>query len=162
MLVAVISDTHSKHIQVEKALAILEREAVQAVLHCGDICDEETVRLFARWPTHFVLGNNDFDQAGIGWACRETGATLHGRLAEFQLAGKRLAITHGDDLSLLRKAIHGGTFDFVFHGHTHQARWNHQGRTLVFNPGALHRARPKTFGLVDLASGQFRLVELPD
>jgi predicted phosphodiesterase len=50
--------------------------------------------------------------------------------------------------------------DYVFHGHTHVAEERKSGRTRVINPGALHRARPKTFAILDLASGALESVEV--
>jgi predicted phosphodiesterase len=50
----------------------------------------------------------------------------------------------------LRETIAGGQYDLVCHGHTHVARQETVGRTLVVNPGALYRANPHRFALVDL------------
>ena len=57
-----------------------------------------------------------------------------------------------DDHRLLRDLENSGHFDFIFHGHTHQAADRRVGKTRIINPGALHRARPKTFVVLDLAS----------
>jgi predicted phosphodiesterase len=46
----------------------------------------------------------------------------------------------------------------VFYGHTHQAAEHRTGKTRVINPGALHRARPKTFVVLDLATGEVESV----
>ena len=47
-------------------------------------------------------------------------------------------------------------------GLLHQVRDDRVGRTRVINPGALHRARPKTFAVLDLASGEIETVIVPE
>jgi predicted phosphodiesterase len=64
----------------------------------------------------------------------------------------KLAFTHGDDKPLMRDVERSGYYDFLFYGHTHQAEEHRSGLTRVINPGALHRARSKTFAVLDLHS----------
>ena len=45
MLIAVISDTHSRTASVQTALQIMAERNVDLILHCGDIQDGATVRL---------------------------------------------------------------------------------------------------------------------
>jgi putative phosphoesterase len=153
MLIAVLSDTHSRIATIERAISLLRGRGVQTVLHCGDIEDATAVEPFAGLDAHFVLGNCDGDKAGIRKAIAKTGLTLHEPFGDLELAGTRLAFLHGDDGRLLRDLENSGHFDYLFHGHTHQAGERKSGTTRVINPGALHRARPKTFLLLDLATG---------
>ena len=74
------------------------------------------------------------------------------------LEGKKIAFLHGDDQRLLHDVEHSGHFDYLFYGHTHQAAERRTGPTRVINPGALHRARPKTMVLLDLATGALESV----
>ena len=60
----------------------------------------------------------------------------------------RTATTSG----LLHDLEVSGAFDFLFYGHTHKAEEHRTGPTRVINPGALHRANPKTFVVLDLAT----------
>lgn len=152
MKIAIVSDTHSRTATVETALALIATHDVELILHCGDIEDPETVLLFPR-NTHFVFGNCDMDHAGIEAAIDQIGAALHQPFGNLELAGTALAFLHGDDKRLLHDLEQADAFDFLFHGHTHQAQEHRTGRTRVINPGALHRARPKSFVILDLASG---------
>ncbi len=153
MKIAILSDTHSRYQTVEKALALLQERNINTVIHCGDLEDAETVWLFQGFTTHFVFGNCDTERAAIQQAVHGIGETLHGAWGHLELDGVKLAFTHGDDKVLLHDLERSGQFDFVFYGHTHQAAEHRTGRTRVLNPGALHRARPKTFVVLDLASG---------
>jgi len=159
MKIAVVSDTHSHAVTVQTALRIVASHDVELIVHCGDIEDAETVPLFPR-NTHFVFGNCDMDRAGIQAAVDAIGATLHQPFGNLELDGKAIAFLHGDDKRLLQDLERSGGFDFVFHGHTHQAREHRRGRTRVINPGALFRARPKTFVILDLKSGDVESVSV--
>src|SRR5437016_5846567 len=77
MLLAIISDTHSRTVSVESALQIMAERGVETILHCGDIQDGDTVRLFPA-HTHFVFGNCDHGRKEIERAVADIGATLHG------------------------------------------------------------------------------------
>jgi putative phosphoesterase len=152
MRIAIISDTHSRTVSVQAALAIMAERAVELIVHCGDICDGDTVRLFPA-HVHFVFGNCDYDRAAIEAAVADIGATLHGAWGQLEVAGRALAFTHGDDPHLLQELENADTFDFLFHGHTHVAREHRTGKTRIINPGALQRVAKRTFVLLDLPSG---------
>ena len=152
MLIAIISDTHGRIASVHNALRIMAERDVDLIVHCGDICDGETVRLFPA-HTHFVFGNCDYDRAEIQRAVADIGATLHGAWGQLELAGQALAFTHGDDRHLLDNLEQADAFDFLFHGHTHIAKEHRTGKTRVINPGALQRVAVRTFLVLDLPSG---------
>ena len=152
MLIAVISDTHSRTVSVQNAVQIMAERGVELIVHCGDICDGDTVRLFPA-HTHFVFGNCDYARGEIERAVADSGATLHGAWGQLALAGKTMAFVHGDDRQLLHELEHADSFDFLFHGHTHFAKEHRTGKTRVINPGALQRVAVRTFLLLDLPSG---------
>jgi putative phosphoesterase len=129
---------------------MLETFGVAAVIHCGDIGSTEVVRLFGGWPTHFVFGNVDADVVGLDAAIRAAGQTSHGLFGTLDLGGRKIAFLHGHEATRLRNAIDGDQWDLVCYGHTHVAETHRQGRTLVLNPGAIHRARPHSLAIVDL------------
>jgi uncharacterized protein len=158
MRIGILSDTHSRYQTVEAALALLQNRRVNYVLHCGDIEDSETVWLFQGFTAHFVFGNCDYERASLRQAVYGIGATLHEPFGSVELGGVRIAFLHGDDKRLLREVENGGRYDYLFYGHTHQAEEHRTGPTRVINPGALHRARPKTLVVLDPASGELESV----
>jgi putative phosphoesterase len=131
---------------------------VSCILHCGDIEDATTVRLFEGIPTHFVLGNCDTDRDELRRAIQQTGATLQEPFGHVELEGRKIAWMHGDDHRLLQDVERSDQFDFLFYGHTHHSKQHRVGRTLVVNPGALHRARVKTFAVLDLETATLETV----
>jgi uncharacterized protein len=159
MKIAILSDTHSRYHTVEKVVALLQQRNVNFVIHCGDIEDADTVWLFHGFTAHFVLGNCDVTQPlSIQQAVYGIGGELHRPYGRLELVGVQLAFLHGDDKHLMNEVEQSGEFDFLFYGHTHRAEEHRTGPTRVINPGALHRANPKTFLLLDLPGGEVETV----
>jgi putative phosphoesterase len=158
MQIAILSDTHSRYATVEKALALLQARKVNVVLHCGDIEDADTVWLFQGFTAHFVFGNCDTERHGLRQAVHGIGERVYDGYGFVELEGVKMAFTHGDDQRLLHDLEASGAFDFLFYGHTHRAEEHRAGPTRVINPGALHRANPKTFVVLDLATREVESV----
>lgn len=150
MRLGVVSDTHGRVENTREAVRMLDSLQVEHVLHCGDIGSVEVVELFAQWPTDFVVGNCDYHPERLATAITETDHTYHGAFGELQLAGRRVALLHGDDEGRLREATNSDQWDLVCYGHTHVASITRRGRTLIVNPGALHRATPHSLAVVNL------------
>ena len=159
MRIGILSDSHGRYETVEKALKILEEKGVELILHCGDIDDADTVWLFPS-NTHFVFGNCDSERTSLRQAIHGIGATLHEPFGKLDLAGNRIAFIHGDDKKLFEKLENSGQYDYLFYGHSHVASEHRTGPTRIINPGALHRARPKTFAVLDLESGDMASISL--
>jgi putative phosphoesterase len=151
MRLGIVSDTHGHVLYATEAVHMLEEFEVDTVLHCGDVGSAEIVRLFAKWPAHFVLGNVDHGPA-IRAAAAQCGARFHGAFGDLTLAGVRIALLHGDDTRRLAETAAGGEYAMVCHGHTHVAGRKFAGSTVVLNPGALFRATPHTLAIVELPS----------
>lgn len=162
MRLGVLSDTHDRTDTTRAALRLLEAEGVGLLLHCGDITLPETVEAFRDAPTcHFVFGNNDKLRDELRQAIAHAGGSLHEPFGHLTLGGIEIGWLHSDDDRLFR-SLQEDVFAFLFYGHTHKA-WEHRrGSCRVINPGALHRARPKTCGVLDTETGEWRLLEVTD
>jgi uncharacterized protein len=150
MIIGIVSDTHGHVEYTRQAVRKLESCDVELVIHCGDIGSAEIVRLFQPWPAHFVLGNVDSPPGVLRDAIVAAAQTFHNRFGTLELAGRRIAFLHGDDMPRLRETIEGGQYDLVCYGHTHQAEQHPHGKTLVVNPGALFRAQPHSIAVARL------------
>ena len=150
MLIGVVSDTHGRAESAIRAVRVLESFAPAAVLHCGDIGSQKVVEVFALWPTHYVLGNTDDESLPLAEAVVAAGGAWHDRFGDLVLAGRRIALLHGDDSRRLAQSIDSQNYDLVCSGHTHVPESRRHGKKLVLNPGALHRARDYTIAVVDL------------
>ena len=69
--------------------------------------------------------------------------------ADLTLDGKTFAVMHGDSANLKKKVLADQAHDYLLQGHTHVYADETVGRTRIINPGALHRAYPKTAALLD-------------
>ena len=148
--IGIISDTHGQVEYTRGAIRLLESLEPELLIHCGDIGTAEIVRMLSAWPTHYVFGNVDHSTQSLRQAMQAAGATCHERFGKLELESARIAFLHGDDWELLDHTIASGDWDLVCHGHTHRRREERCGKTLVLNPGAIYRANPHSFAIVDL------------
>jgi putative phosphoesterase len=153
MRIGIVSDTHSRIATAVRAVSLIRVRGVTTVLHCGDIDDGSGVEPFEGLDAHFVFGNCDAERGALRRTIARAGLKLHEPFGDLELDGVRLAFLHGDDGQLFRDVENSGYFDYLFYGHTHQAKEHRTGKTRVINPGALSRATPKTFLVLDLATG---------
>ena len=115
MKIGVLSDTHDEVQRVARALEVLRGAGAMMLLHCGDITSPATVRAFAGWTTHFVLGNCDWDEAGLAAAMEAVGATNHGSWGHLEVERVSLAFLHGDDAAPLAFQPYFWTEQFGIH-----------------------------------------------
>lgn len=166
MKIGILSDTHGDHVRTGKAMRQLLQRGVAAICHCGDIGAERVLTEMASacqptaTPVHAVLGNVDLFEGDISGFPLGAGVQVWGRVAKLELAGKSIAIIHGDDDRLLRETLSRQTFDYVLTGHTHQPADERTGRTRLINPGAVYRARPPTVAVLDLSTDELELITL--
>ncbi len=154
MRLGVVSDTHGEMRFARPAVDLLETLNVDLVIHCGDIGDESIIRLFDRWPAHFVFGNVDGNAQRLRTAIEAAGQTCHEMFGSLVCEGKKIAFLHSHDTQRFRETIDSGEWDLVCYGHTHIAEQHLVGKTLVLNPGAIYRANPHSIATVELPSLQ--------
>ncbi|QWT17571.1 metallophosphoesterase [Collinsella sp. zg1085] len=145
--VVVLSDTHGR--LSERLLQVLD--GADLLVHAGDITSEsdwETLRALA--PIHGVLGNNDWYY--------DYGPEL-GRLAQFEFKGVTFAVAHyEEDLPI-------GQADVCICGHTHVARVERRGESLLINPGSAsypRGMRGATVAEIQVKDGIVASVEIVD
>jgi putative phosphoesterase len=159
MQLGILSDTHDKVERTKVAVDVLVGLGAEILIHCGDITSPEVVYQLASLRSYFVFGNCDFELDVLRQAIAAIGGTCLGRGGLIELAGHRLAVTHGDsDRELSRLAAERP--EYLFSGHTHQALDVRRGPTRFINPGALHRAATWTVALLDCSSGQLRVLPI--
>lgn len=149
MIVGILSDTHGRAMAAREGLKVLHANGAEFFIHCGDVGDN-VLELLPSEKSAFVFGNNDYDHAGLKRIAEIVAVRCLGAFGELELAGKRLAVTHGDDARILREIRAGNRFDYLMTGHTHVADDHREGTLRCINPGALHRAFRKTVATLDL------------
>ena len=81
------------------------------------------------------------------------------RTAAIELGGKRFAIFHGHERGF-ENAPYTLDVDYILHGHSHVARDETLNGIRIINPGALHRARPKSFATLETSTDELLFYEL--
>lgn len=160
MLLGVVSDTHGHVEETRDAVRMLSAMEVDEVIHCGDIGSVPIIEMFSDWPTHFVLGNVDSNGDELREAIEAAGQTFHNRYGSIEREGRKIAFLHGDDDFRLSTALASGDWDLVCSGHTHQRSEQQHGKTIALNPGAIHRANPRSIAMVDLPSLEINSITL--
>lgn len=145
-----------------QAMDILSAQKPEMFIHCGDICEPEMLEGLAGLPNIVVFGNNDWDRQGLLRYAEPLGIKFHHPHADVTLDGKRLAVLHGDDVRLFNRLIESQEYDYLLYGHTHIRADKLVGKTRLINPGALHRARPRTVATLDTATGTVRSFALSE
>lgn len=152
MRVGVVADTHCPEFLDELPPALFERlRGVDLILHAGDVGGPGTLqRLRELAPVEAVRGDHD------------AAFTELPPSRELELAGRRVAVIHGNRSRLLEEPV---TFlntialglwfptpglkralrrrfpraDVIVYGHTHEARAEFIDGALLFNPGAVYQ-----------------------
>ncbi len=142
-----ISDTHG----LLRPSVFQRFEGVLRILHAGDVGSEYVLtELEAIAPVTAVYGNTD------GWELRRRLPEI----ARIEEAGRQLVVLHGHvpgSPTPQKLAAAHPEADIVVYGHTHQARIERIGRTLVVNPGAAGPARFRhkpSVAVLTLAEGE--------
>jgi putative phosphoesterase len=151
MKIGILSDTHDQLERTSEAVSALIRAGAELLIHCGDITEPAIVLECAGLPTTYVFGNNDHDHdklrrtiLGVGGVCLGKGGTI-------ELEGRTIAVTHGDSNREISRLADANP-DYFLSGHTHCADDERRGSTRWINPGALHRAKPWSVAVLDLAT----------
>ena len=150
MLIGILADSHGRFKATKAAVDLLRSRGSDFLVHCGDVGDEDIFDLLAGGapPAAFVWGNNDFDRERLARYARELGIACLDTFGRLELGGKRVAVTHGDHLNLMRQVTDDASADYLLVGHTHVMVDRRVNGVRVINPGALHRSAVKSVALL--------------
>jgi putative phosphoesterase len=158
MKIAVLSDIHDNIWNLDRALTDVAATGAEQLFFLGDFCAPFTLAQIAEGftgPVDAVFGNNDGDPHLLTKiAATYSHVTLHGQLAELEIAGIRIALNHYPDIS--RSLAQSGVYGAVFSGHDHKAYAETFGSCLWANPGeVMGRFGSPSWGLFDTDSRSF-------
>ena len=160
MIIGILSDTHDRVDAMAAGMALLRNRGAEFFIHCGDVGSERVLDHLAGVPAAFVFGNTDWDRAGLARYAASIEVACYGNFASLELAGKKLAIMHGDDLRLKQQVLSAQEHDYLLLGHSHVKLDQRVGRTRVINPGALHRVAQKTVATLDTVSDELEFLNV--
>jgi hypothetical protein len=165
MLVGLMSDTHDNLPMVDRAVELLNEKKVEVVLHAGDYVSPFVIPRFRALRARLigVFGNNDGDHEFLRRRFGENERLeIRGGFARIVFGGVRIALLHGHDEELLNALVESGGFDVVVHGHSHDAKVDRVGHTLVVNPGEVcgYLTGKSTVALLDTEKLEAWILEL--
>jgi len=151
MKIGIISDTHDRLDNIEKAFHIFLENKVEQIIHCGDWVSPFTMEFFdemnlqhTKIPVFSVFGNNEGDikriierNQNLAFPIQFASKTV----LELERDHRKIGVYHGHDKDILSAMINCQEYDVLFCGHTHKEFSLTQGKTLVFNPGSVCYAR---------------------
>ena len=142
MRIAILSDIHDNVWNLAEALK--QVADTDTMICCGDLCSPFIVAQLANGyagPIHVVFGNNDADLYRITQiAGNFEHVNLHGEFLKTELAGKRFAVNHFDNIALEMAGTEAA--DVVCYGHNHVHKIERIGKTLTINPGPIMGYNP--------------------
>jgi uncharacterized protein len=159
MIVGLISDTHDQFDRTALAIYRFVDCGASAIIHAGDLTSPRIVGICSRLTAYYVAGNCDDDLEAIRRAVTTTGGHWLARGAEFELSGRRIAVTHGDQ-SLILTRLASVKPHYLITGHTHAAHDYMRDGVRYLNPGALHRASLWSVAALDLETDSVALLTL--
>ena len=157
MKIAIISDTHDNLPNLEKALSYMNKNGVAAIVHCGDACSISTLNFLEshfKGKVYFSLGNCD---EGYNIASAKfKNIEIFQNFGELDLEGLKIAFAH---FPTMAKTLFGsGSYDFVFHGHTHMPWISGTKGKFIANPGNLAGINyAATFAILDTITKKLEL-----
>ena len=161
MKIAIISDTNDNLATLEKAVAWMNKNGIEEIIHCGDVCSPETLcklsKMFAG-KIHVVFGNVDEDilDAGQETITELPNVKLYGKTGELILSNKKIAFVHMPEIA--KQLAASKKFDLVFCGHAHKPWEEKNNDCRLVNPGNLSNLLYKaTFAVYDSTTGNLEL-----
>ncbi len=161
--IAILSDSHDNIWNLEKALAQVNAQGADVLLHLGDLVAPFIVAQLAEafaGPIHIIEGNNDGDgRLQLQVASKFPHVTLHGPYAELSIGGRQVAMIHYPEPA--RRIAQSGQFDLVCYGHNHLQNWEQIGECFLVNPGeVMGRFGAPSWGLYDCDQHVYKLQPL--
>ena len=157
MKIIIISDIHDHEVNLKKALNWCGKEGISQMICCGDVTNNETLRIISQnfeGKVYLVRGNIELyaEEDLKNYNNIEYG----GRVAVWKFENITVGACH--EPYLIAKVLEKGSPDIVFYGHTHKPWEETQEKTRIINPGTLSGTFSRaTFAVFDTESGELEL-----
>ncbi len=160
MKIGLISDTHNDVEMTKKAIEIFKSHDVKMIIHSGDLTSPKMLHLFVGIECKFVLGNVDLDIELINNEARGLGFGTVERTCDLKIDNKRILVIHGNDVSIFRKAVASGEYDYIIKGHTHFFENYVSNNARIINPGSLYGSDEHTIVILNTANEMVKKIEV--
>jgi len=136
MKIAVLSDLHDNYNNWRLINEQLKEKGVKTLLFCGDLAAPSMLKKMIdefNGHIHIIYGNVADRELEKKLAEESDKVTHYGDLAEFELAGKKIAMVHKPDTA--KKLAETKKYDLVCFGHNHMKSFEKIDSTYLLNPG---------------------------
>lgn len=138
MKIAIMSDSHDRWDNLEKAVELANQAGCKALLYAGDLIAPPGLAILEKFngQIKFVWGNNEGE---ISKLTRKMDASekieLCRDIFEGELGGLKVFMNHYPRITEL--AAKSGEFDLCVFGHTHEYHESKVGECILLNPGEI-------------------------
>jgi putative phosphoesterase len=153
MKIAIISDTHDNLENLKKFFDFAKKEKIKILIHCGDVCNGETLKEIEKnfKEIYLCLGNADVKESLLEEAKKTKIFEKEGKI---EIDGLKIGFCHM--FNLKEKNLEG--FDFYFFGHSHWPFLKKENDCYLANPGNLAGLFYKaTFAILDTKTRKLEL-----
>jgi putative phosphoesterase len=153
MKIAIISDTHDNLENLKKFFEFSKKEKIEILIHCGDVCNGETLKEIEKnfEKIYLCFGNADIKESLLKEAKKTKIFEKEGKI---KIENLKIGFCHEFDY----KNKNLENFDFYFFGHSHWPFLKKEKNCYLANPGNLaglfYRA---TFAILDTKTKNLEL-----
>ena len=152
-MMGIMGDSHDNIDAVGKAVEFFNSRDVDLIVHTGDLVSMFTLEALSKLKgdLKMVFGNNEGERSNIAKKVQELGWEI-GDMLEFEYDGKKVAVYHGQNPSILDALVKSKKYDIVATGHTHTPEVTMEDNTLIVNSGEScgYLTGVKTVALLDV------------
>jgi len=147
MKIGILSDSHLKVDYTKEAITFLKNKGVKYLIHAGDLCVEENLKLLkeSNLPYVSVFGNNDSSLLQFAFKYN-----IEKEPHYFKIEDIKFKLMHMPFYLI-------GDTDVVIFGHTHTFASEYKNKTLFLNPGEVcAREKPYIeFALLEINENEY-------
>jgi putative phosphoesterase len=153
MKIAIISDTHDNLENLKKFFEFAKKEKIEILIHCGDVCNGETLKEIEKnfSEIYLCLGKGDIEDSLFREAKKTKIFKEEGKI---EIEGLKIGFCH----RFKDRNKNLENFDFYFFGHSHYPFLKKEGNCYLANPGNLAGLFYKaTFAILDTKTKKLKL-----
>lgn len=158
MLIAIASDLHDNLANWQKFNKYIQKQGINTLLFCGDLCNQETLQTITTDFTKeifLIAGNQElYDQDDT-----QSFPRLHflGRYGQIKIDDLNIGLIH-EPFYKERLIAESEKLDYIFYGHTHKPWMEEKDGIIIANPGTLGGVFYKaSFAILDTESHKLEL-----
>ena len=164
MLIAIISDVHDNIANLKKCLGWCQEHKIEKIIQLGDMTNLDSVAYLAtNFPGEIFMISGNIELYHVAELTKYKNILYSGKIGLREIGGLNIGFCH--ESKNINKVLKLASVapNFIFYGHTHKPWLEHDGPTIIANPGnvsgTFHQA---TFAILDTATKKLDLKIIAD